>query len=82
MATLTYRTLRRIILHGKRVKYRIAALNDLIASPTPPSARLLDELLRQKLPDEFALAVVSLKRTLYGERRNEPSNSSNESDSQ
>jgi hypothetical protein len=79
--TTEYRTLRRIILYGKHTKHRIAALNDLLASsPTPPSARLLNELLRQKLPDEFALAVVSLKRTLYGER-NEFSNSGTKSHS-
>jgi hypothetical protein len=69
LSTVEYRTLRRIILYGKRTKHRIAALTDLIGSPTPPSARLLNELLRQKLPDEFALAVVSLKRALYGEKK-------------
>lgn len=77
--TMEYRTLRRIILYGKRTKHRIAALTDLVAGPIPPSARLLDQLLRQKnLPDELALTVMSLKRTYYGER-NEASNSSTKS---
>jgi len=67
MTTREYRTLRKILLHGRRTKHRVAALNDLIASPTPPSARLLDELLRQNLPDELALTVLSLQRTYYGE---------------
>jgi hypothetical protein len=68
LSTTEYKTLRRIILYGKRTKHRVAALTDLIGSPTPPSARLLDELLRQKnLSDEFALTVLSVKRTLYGE---------------
>ncbi len=80
MTTREYRTLRRIILHGRRTKHRIAALNDLIASPTPPSVRLLDELLRQELPDELALAVLSLKRTYYGEK-DAPNDSSTKSNS-
>jgi len=81
MTTREYRTLRRIILHGTRTKHRVAALTDLIASPMPPSARLLDDLLSQKdLPDELALAVLSLRRTYYGEK-DAPINSSNKSNS-
>lgn len=78
--TREYRLLRKILLNGRRTKHRIAALNDMIASPTPPSARLLDELLRQNLPDELALTVMSLKRTYYGEN-NAPADSSTESNS-
>ena len=66
VSTREYRLLRKILLHGRRTKHRIAALNDMIASPTPPSARLLGELLRQNLPDELALTVMSLKRTYFG----------------
>ena len=54
-----YCQLRRIVLHGKTPKQRLAALTEMISSARPPSKALLRELLKDsKLPPKIAFTVI------------------------